>query len=336
MSLTGGIVKGAQIGSDLVMNAFEQDWKDLAAGQSPIYTAVVSVSMLIAIFLVSFWSLGWYRQISDEGFSQNVVSEMVFPLLVILMLSNNGAMLANTSLALRNVTVNLNSSILSITRNGITLKDAIRSVNTDQTFIAAAQTEIAKCDTLPTSETDAQGNKTNPRQKCIDEKIYEAQKQAQATKKDKGIFGINVTWNPLDMGGQIINKVVQGTIFAILMGLSAGFQYILQMSFLLTVYVAPIFLVLSFLPFGAKPIYAWLSGWLGLTLVLISYSITVGIIAGSIVNQPSSSLLLMQLLQAIFSPALAVAIGTGTGMSVFKAFTSGINFSISALATVIR
>ncbi|AUT04651.1 hypothetical protein CLI64_29805 (plasmid) [Nostoc sp. CENA543] len=309
------------------MNAFEQDWKDLATGTSPIYIAVVSVSMLIAIVLVSFWSLGWYRQISDEGFSHNVVSEMAFPLLVIIMLSNNGVMLANTSLALRNVTVNLNSSILSITRNGITLKDAIRSVNTDQAFIAAVQSRIAECDIIATPEE---------RQQCIDKKIKIAKEQAEATKKDRGIAGIPVTWNPAEVTGEIINKVVQGAIFIILSGLAAGFQYILQLSFLLVVYVAPIFLVLSLLPVGAKPIYAWLSGWLGLTLVLISYSIIVGIVAGSIVNQPSSSHLQMQLLQAIFSPVLAVAIGTGGAMSVFKAFTSGVNFSLSVLSRAIR
>lgn len=72
----------------------------------------------------------------------------------------------------------------------------------------------------------------------------------------------------------------------------------------------------------------WLSGWLGLTLVLISYSITVGIIASAIVSKPSSNPLLLQLLQAIFSPLLAVAIGTGGGMAVFSAFTSGVKFSV--------
>ncbi|MBE9210532.1 hypothetical protein IQ244_29325 [Nostoc sp. LEGE 06077] len=115
------IVEGAENGSELIVNAFKQDWLDFAAGQSPVYLAVVSVSMLIAVVLVAFWSLGWYRQISDQGFSSNVVSEMVFPLLVILLLSNNGAMLANSTLALRNVTVNLNSTVLSITKNGVTL-----------------------------------------------------------------------------------------------------------------------------------------------------------------------------------------------------------------------
>ncbi|QLE59749.1 hypothetical protein FD725_30250 (plasmid) [Nostoc sp. TCL26-01] len=318
----------------MMVNAFKQDWQDLATGQSPVYIAVVSVSMLMAIVLVSFWSLGWYRQISDEGFSANVMSEMVFPLLVILMLSNNGAMLANTSLALRNVTVKINSSILSITRNGISFRDAIRSVNTEQSFLIALQTAIASCDKLEISKTDTEGKTTKPRQQCINKEIKKAQEEAQATKKSRGLGGstVNLKWNPIDITGELVNDAVQGIVFIILSGLAAGFQYIVQLSFLLVVYVAPIFLVLSLLPVSAKPIYAWFSGWLGLTLVLISYSVIVGIVAGSIASQPSTNLLLTQLLQAIFSPILAVAIGTGGGMSVFTAFTNGLNFSISLLA----
>lgn len=331
VTITREIIEGAANGSDLIVKGFEQDWQDFATGQSPIYLAVVSVSMLMAIVLVSFWSLGWYKQISDDGFSSNVVSEMVFPLLVILMLSNNGAMLANSSLALRNVTVKLNSTILSITKNGVTLKDAIRITNIDQSFILATQTAIAQCDKLPTSQTDTQENTSNPRQQCVDKTIQKAQLDAQEIRRKRGLNSGSGSWNPLDIGGEMVNNAIQGFVYIILSGLSAGFQYIIQLSFLLIAYVAPIFLVLSLLPVSAKPIYAWLSGWLGLTLVLISYSIIVGIVASSIVNAPSTNPLLTQLLQAFFSPLLAVAIGTGGGMAVFTAFTNGLKFSISLL-----
>jgi hypothetical protein len=340
VTITREIIQGAANGSDLIVKVFEQDWQDLASGQSPIYSAVVLTSTLIAVALVSFWSLGWYRQISDEGFSHNVISEMVFPLLVILMLTNNGVMLANSSLALRNATVKLNSSILNITKNGVTLRDAIRTVNLDQSFILATQTAIAECDKVTRSNTPTPGNTTNPpttptpgnttnsRQQCIDETIQKAQEEAQKIRRERGLRAGSGSWNPLDVTGELINNYIQGFIYIILSGLSAGFQYVVQLSFLLVAYVAPIFLALSLLPVSPKPIYAWLSGWLGLTLVLISYSIIVGIIATSIVNVPSTNPLITQLLQAIFSPLLAVAIGTGGGMSVFTAFTNGVKFSV--------
>ncbi|MBD2303388.1 hypothetical protein H6G80_33700 [Nostoc sp. FACHB-87] len=334
VTISGDVVKGAEDGARLALNAFKQDWVDFAAGQSPVYLAIVAVSMLIAVVLVAFWSLGWYRQISDEGFSTNVVSEMVFPLLVILMLSNNGAMTTTLAVGLNNTTIHLNSKILSITKNGVTLRNAIRIVNADQSFVLAAQTKIASCDTLPTSKIDAQQNTTNPRQECIDRETKKAEEQAIKIRQQRGLNGSagSVRWNPLDATGEIVNNAIQGVVFVILSGLSLGFAYIVQLSFLLVAHVAPIFLVLSLLPVGAKPIYAWLAGWLGLTLVLVSNSIIVGIVASSIVNVPSTNPLLTQLVQAVFSPLLAVAIGIGGGMSVFTAFTNGLNFSVSLLA----
>ncbi|MBD2731893.1 hypothetical protein H6G96_37905 [Nostoc sp. FACHB-892] len=328
VTISGEIVDGAINGADIIYQSFENDWAELASGTSSIYTSVVAVSMLVAVVLVSFASLGWYRKFAESGFSYNFVSEMVFPLLVIVMLTNNGFLLANTTIALKDVSANLNRSILSITRNGVRLKDAIRNVNADQSFILATQTALARCEKLKDSEIDSDGKITSPRQICIKAKIEDAQREAQLARKKRGMSSGSGSWNPLDIGGELVNSAIQGLVYVILSGLSAGFQYIVQLSFLLVAYVAPIFLVLSLLPFESKPLYAWLSGWLGLTLILISYSIIVGIVASAIVDKPSSNPLLMQLIQAIFSPLLAVAIGTGGGMSVFTAFTSGIKFSV--------
>ncbi|QFS49741.1 hypothetical protein [Nostoc sphaeroides] len=59
---SGEIVDGAIDGADLIVKSFANDWAELASGTSSIYTAVVAVSMLVAVVLVSFASLGWYRK----------------------------------------------------------------------------------------------------------------------------------------------------------------------------------------------------------------------------------------------------------------------------------
>lgn len=323
---SGEIVQGAIEGADLIYKSFENDWLELASGTNPIYTAVVAISTLAAVVMVAFASVGWYRKYAESGFGFDFVSEMVLPLLVIVMLSNNGFLLANTTLALKNVSTGLNRSLLSITRNGVNLKDAIRNVNADQSFIIAAQSALARCETLGSEKQE--GSELSPKQACIQDAIDNTRRDAQKAREKTGAGSGTGSWNPLDLSGELINSAIQGFVYVILSGLSAAFQYVVQLSFLMVAYVAPIFLVLSLLPFQSKPIYAWLAGWLGLTLVLISYSITVGIIASAIVAKPSSNPLLMQLLQAIFSPLLAVAIGTGGGMSIFSAFTSGVKFSV--------
>lgn len=324
------IVQGAIEGADLIYKSFENDWLELASGTSPIYTAVVAVSTLTAVVMIAFASFGWYRKIADEGFSFDFVSEMVLPLLVIIMLSNNGLLLANTTVALKNVSTGLNRNILSITRNGVTFRDAIRNVNADQSFVLAAQIKLAECEGLSNAKQQPEegGVEISPKQTCVKNTTESIRKDAQSVREKTGTGSGSGSWNPLDLTGELINSAIQGFVYVILSGVSAAFQYIVQLSFLMITFVAPIFLVLSLLPFQSKPIYAWLAGWLGLTLVLISYSITVGIIASSIVSRTSTNPLLLQLLQAIFSPILAVAIGSGGGMAVFSAFTSGIKLSV--------
>lgn len=316
-------------GSEMFVNSFQNDWEQLANGTNPVYTAVVSSSMLIAVVLVSFWSLHWYQMFNEEGFSTSVMSEMAMPLLVVLLLLNNGALLANGTMALRNTTVTLNRRVLEITRNGVTLKDAIRTVNFDQHFSFAVQTALQNCEKLDEVDVDTDGTEYSPREDCIDRTIATAREEALKIRQERGLNASNgsTRFNFRNALKETINNAVQGVLFVIFSGLAAGFQYIVQLSFLLIAYVAPIFLVLSLLPVSTKAIYAWLSGWLGLTLILVSYSIIVGISASSIVNSPSTDPILSQLIIAVLSPILATAIGTGTGMAVFTAFSSGIKFA---------
>jgi hypothetical protein len=317
------IVEGAINGSRMVVSTFNQDWQDFANGNSAVYKAVVSISLLSAVILISFWSVGWYSEMANYGFSTNVVNEMIYPLIVALMLGiNNGALLADTSLMFRSISNSLNDKVLDITRNGVTLREAIRTTNMDQAFSLAVKTQLAECEKKPVSAVDNQKNETHPREECIRQKTASAKKAADTYRQKNGLSSSQNTWNPLDIAGETVNSIVQGLSYVIFSGLEAAFQYAIQVSFLLNAYIGPIFLVLSLLPVGAKPIYAWISGWLALGLVLISYSIIVGIAASSIVNAPSNNPLFLQLVEAIFSPLLAVAIGTGGGMALFSSFTS--------------
>ncbi|MBD2503905.1 type IV secretion system protein [Anabaena azotica] len=317
------IVEGAINGSRLVVSSFNQDWQDLATGQSEAYKAVVSVSALVAVVLVAFWSVGWASKLSEEGLNHEIINEIVYPLIVCLMLTiNNGELLANTSLAFRNIAVNLNDRVLSITRNGVTLRDAIRTTNMDQAFSIAVQNQLQQCESEPESGVNDQGDQINPRERCREEKINQAKQAAQEYKQKNGLSSYSNSWNPVEIAGQAINSAVQALSWIIFSGLQAAFQYVVQVAFLLNAYTAPIFLALSLFPFGSKPIYAWIAGWVALTLVLICYSILCGIAASSIVNSSNSNPLFLQLVQAILSPILAVAMGAGGGMSVFSVFSS--------------
>lgn len=317
------IVQGALNGSRMVVASFDKDWQDFASGNSDIYTAVVKVCLLGAAIIVGFWSIGWYKEIAEHGFDINVINEMIYPIIVIFMLGiNNGALLADTSLMFRGVSNSLNDKVLDITRNGVTLREAIRDTNMNQAFALAAKAKVEQCQQQPDTVVDENGKQIHPRKLCIDNATQDAKQKADDYRSKNQLPALPNSWNPLDVAGEAFNSVVQGLLYFIFSGLEAGFQYLIQVSFLINAYIGPIFLVLSMLPLGAKPIYAWMSGWLGLGLILISYSIIVGIAASSIVNTPDTNPLFLQLIEGILSPVLAIAIGMYGGTAIFSGFTS--------------
>ncbi len=314
-------------GSKLVVESFNQDWIDFANGESRVYTAIVKISLLIATVVIAFWGIGWYQEIVNYGLSTKVINEMIYPLLVSLLLGiNNGAILADISLLFRGIANGVNYQVLDITRNGVKLKEAIRGMNADQAFAVAASTKIKDCEKLPLQGTDGNGNQTNPRNDCITKAADEAKRLADDFRSKNGLGPYTSSINPLDWVKQVLNIVSQGTSFLFFSTFETAFAIILQVSFLLNAYMGPIFLVLSLLSTGSKPIYGWLAGWLGLGLTLVSYSIIVGITASSIVNAPTTNPLVLQSIEAIFSPILAVTIGAGGGILLFSSFTSTARF----------
>ncbi|GEM_PF-1793026 len=314
------IVDGAINGSQLVVDSFNNDWRDLANGNSAVYIAIVKVSLLIATIIVAFWSVGLLREVADYGFSIKMLEQIAYPTIVVLMLGiSNGALLSDTALVFRETSNYVNKQVLSITRNGIRFSEAIREVNMDQAFSAAVREKLQQCEKQPGNTS---GQTKSPQESCKDNVLNDAQKQATDYRNKYQLPSYPNSVNPLDWGKEILNSAVQAIIWIIFSGLESAFQFGLQMSFLLNAYVGPIFLVLSLLPIGAKPIYAWLSGWLALGLILVSYSIIVGIAASSVVNASSTNPLFFQLIEAIFSPILAVVLGAAGGAALFTGFVS--------------
>ena len=316
------IMDSAVDSSRAIVSIFDEEWKLLANGNSEIYKALVIISLSIAAILVAFWSIGWYQQIVNNGFNTAVINEIIYPILVILMLSNNGALLANTSLLFRDISNGVNDNILNITRNGVTYREAIRATNFNRAFAANVQAKIAECETRPENDVDENGNTIDTRQKCKDRAIQEAKSDAKAYRQKKGLGFSPPDLKFWEIPGEMANSAVQTALWVVFTGCEAAFQYIVQIAFLLNAYVGPIFLAISLLPVGSRPIFAWLSGWLTLGLILASYSIMVGLGASAVVNHPPSNPLFLPLLQGLFSPFLAIGIGVSGGMSSFSGFAA--------------
>lgn len=318
------ILQGAENGSKLAVQSFNADWQDLVNGTSPVYLAIVRFCVVGCGMLIAFWAIGWMREVTTNGLSWRIVDQLTWPVIVILMLSlGHGALLANTSLLFRGVSNYMNNQLLDITRNGVTLREAIRETSMEQALSQALKTKFQQCAGLSGVHTDPNtGAKTSQRTDCESREAAAAQQTAEDYRTRNQLPAYKFTWDPRELVGQVLNSAVQGLLYLIFSGLEAAFQYLVQLSFLLAAYTGPVFVSLSLLPVGSKPIYGWLSGWLSLGLVLNSYSIIVGIAASSIVNAQQTNPLFLPLIEGVLSPLLALGIGAGGGLILFNGFIS--------------
>lgn len=314
----GQILDISSKAGDFVARSFDQEWVDMVNNNNPVYIAIVAMSALVATVAIAWWSLDWYRIYCDEGFSTNLLSQAGVPILISLMLLNNGALLANSSLLLRNTGETLNDQLLSMSKNGISFREAIRGANVNQALAQALSQRLKECQSLPTSEIDAQGNISQPQKQCIEKESQKAKDEVDKYRQQNNIPSNAVSLlDPAALTGQIINSAVQGILFVFLGSLSGVVQILMQQAYLLTAYVGPIFLVLS-LFLGSDYIRVWISGWVSCILWQICYSALVGSTASAIATAPQSDPLILPLLQGLLAPILTGILAAGAGYGVFQ------------------
>lgn len=313
------ILNTATQAGDLVAKGFDRDWQTLVSGDNPVYLAIVAVSALVATTAIAWWSLGWYTIYCSEGFSIELMSQTVVPFLVMLLLFNNGALLATSSFLLRSTGEYLNSRLLSITKDGISFREAIRGANVNQALAQALSEQLKNCQSLPTVNIDEEGNETSPQQECIEKESKKAKEEVDKYREENNIPANAVSLlDPGALVGQAINSAVQGLLFVVLGSLSGLWQILMQQAYLLTAYTGPIFFTLS-LFFGFEYVRVWLSGWVFCILWQVCYSAILGDTAAKIAIAPQSDPLIMPLVQGLAAPILAGVMAGGAGYGVFLA-----------------
>lgn len=330
MTNAAGIGEAAQSAGKLAVEAFNGNWIELASGKSYIFEATVKVSLGFATILIAFWAIPWFNTIISEGYSQKSIDQLIYPLLVVFMLAiHNGHLLSSTSLLFRNTTNYVNNKILATTINGIKIEQAIRQSNLNQAFKQILSDKVTECRLQSPNEKNQNG--VDLQTVCIENAAAEVVQAAEDYNAKNNANSSNLSIlddlkNAIQGGAesiakipaQYVNSYVQGALLVILPTFQMGFIFLVEIASLINAYVSPIFVALSLIPGQSKLIHVWLSGWLGLALVKISYTIIIGIATSSIVNVEDTNPLLLPLLLGVLSPILALVIASGGGVGLFN------------------
>ena len=133
---TADIIEGGAVASEAVAESWNQLWESVLQGG--LYFALARVGVLFAVATLLLFMTQWTRQMV-EGESSRAYADFIWPLLVIVLLSNNGDRLAAITLDIRNYINQVNQDVLSYTAADIRLQEAYQAAvlegSVEQTII---------------------------------------------------------------------------------------------------------------------------------------------------------------------------------------------------------
>lgn len=309
-------------------------WEQVLNG--PLFEEINRIGVIIAAACLLLWVISFARKwLESESGGMSFFQELIFPIIVIVLLSNNGANMRSLSMSMRNVINGINVQMLE----KVAAKLNIEQITLELADYAAVEGQFgnlrSQCSSIIDQKKLVQCLKLqgeaqqgildvyrskygdSVRIKRLEALKAEASKDpVQAAEAKQGLFGFNPAVE--------IVKIV-------LMAFQIAFAQLIEASLLLTAVIGPIAVGATLLPFGAKPLYAWLTGFFSLGLAKLSYNIISGVVAVSFYKQNGGGDSMgAAIFFGLMAPVLALAIAGGGGLAVFNGVSAAASNAGSA------
>jgi hypothetical protein len=128
-----------------IPKALDEIWNIAMRGN--MYRLTCSFGLLIAVIGVGFWCLKFYKAL-QEGTLQPAVNEMVFPLIIVIMLSNGGGNMRNLTMTVRDMLNGINQSANTVIDADVSIKTALTVLVGSKTALAKTAALLKFCDNL--------------------------------------------------------------------------------------------------------------------------------------------------------------------------------------------
>lgn len=304
------ILEDGKFAAQATADAFDGLWNDVLNGG--LYKAIVGISSFFAIVALCAWLISWYKALL-EGDEPRAFGELIWVVIVIFLLSGQGAPLRACTLGMRQVVNKANNSLLDNASANIKLQEAYQKVMKRSAAQDNAQAIISQCASI----ADPQG-KTD----CMNNAIEKA-KQMGSGVDDQNWF--NDFFQKFDLARGFDTLVSNALVLLVrgwLMSIGFAFQWTIEISLILTSLLGPIAVALTLLPVGGKAIFAWGMGFYSVAFTKLSYNIICGLVATIVIKSENSDGILFAFITGIIAPILSMAISAGGGMAIFNSLTS--------------
>lgn len=302
--LSEGAIRILDVGRETsadIARGFDPLWQQ--SMQGGLYQAMADVGVLVAVIALCVFLVQWWRQLTS-GDGDLAFSELIWPLIVIGLLSNNGAVLSTATLELRNIGNTVNETVLSSTVRDISLQQQYQNTNLGAAIADAEAVSISEC------RENFQGRRARPQQACI----QQARETATALRQQYGLEPVDVGW---------LRSALQALVGNLLFAIHYAFQNTIEIVLIITSLLGPLAVGLSLLPGASKALYSWLEGIFSVFLIKLTLNLIAGLAAyASSLQQTNGYSLILPILLGIFAPILSVLVGLQGGAAFFNAIST--------------
>jgi hypothetical protein len=332
-----------------IEKAWDGQWQEIFDGSNGLYLGINEFAAVIVAGAFIFFAVIWVKMAIDRGILPSL-TEVIWILVIMSLLYNNGALLGSITLGIRNIINAQTQLVLSVQIGELSMLDALNDVILSQQAKSEIQQLYAECDA---KEGKAQID-------CFTSAGEQARALLESEFKAKGWWtaGVERQWDKIQNINEglkeqyeqnpsatapdpFITYLVQTTGQAlaeqILKAWQWAFSNLIELSMLITGLFGPIAVAGSVIPMQARPLWAWLIGFFSLGLAKFSYNVIVGLAATVVVSaeaQDSGSFDFL-LLISVLAPILALALAAGAGMAVFRGVSGGVARIVSVATSFI-
>jgi len=339
-SSTGrGVLNSSRNISDSVRQSWDYAW-DQALGGS-LFTNMVDVGIFLAAGSLALWCVSFARKWMDDEANPNSLQELIWPLIVVLLLANQGSNLALLAKGLRGFVNEVNTNLL----NGISRDLKVEEAMAELADFSSAEIQFAslrsQCNAIVNKKKQLEcislqaeamtGILEQYKQQHTDTPYAKKLAQEQALAKQDP--DSNLVSGAVNLVAGVVSTPFTLAAITILNTFQWAFSQLVEVSMLLTALMGPIAVGASLLPMGTKPIFAWLSAFSSVGILKLSYNLVIGLATMSFYHSGDINNLAAALFYGLCAPILAMGMAAGGGMAIFSGISGAVSGAVGLAVT---
>ena len=314
------LLEKSKLAQDAIADAVDKLWADVITG--PLYGVISDYGAIVATSLIGFFVLKWIRAWLDND-NVSSYTELIWAIIIVIFLQNEGAFLGKSTIALRNLVNSLNSEILAKLDAEYSLEKIYENIQKEIVVDTIAEGLLSQCQNLGDLESQ-QECLVNASNNAIG--VLGSVEEPTNFIVDKISLIAEATLNPKEFAMALFQSIMSVLLKGWLMLIATGFQWITEIALLITALMAPLATGATFLPVGNKAIIIWVTGFFSVGMVKISFNIINGLVAALVFNAGEYDPLIFAFIIGMLSPVLALVLSTLSGMAILNSLVYATSF----------